>query len=116
MDLLLMLQELVAKLADAAAALEVAKRASYDEGFAAGVASVGGNPDVKFTQADLDAAVASAVAPLNEQIAALQAQVDGIPAVVADAIAAFKAELAQKYADQQVVESASETGFADLLK
>lgn len=119
MDLLQLLQDLIAnladlqaKLADAEASLAAAKQASFDEGFAAGVASVPVSGDLKFSQADLDAAVAAAVGPLNDQIAAMQAQLDGVPGQIADAVSALKAELAQKYADALV----DDIAFADLLK
>jgi len=121
MDLMTLIQNILSnveslkeQLADANAAIAIEKKASYDEGFAAGKVSVnpGGDPEVKFTQADIDAAVA----PLNEQLAALQTQVDNIPAQIDQAVVAFKADLAQKYADLQVIENQVETGFADLLK
>jgi len=64
-------------------------QSKYDEGFAAGVASVPPSSG-SFSQADVDAAVASA-------------------------IAALKQSLKDAYEAQQVVESASETGFKDLL-
>jgi len=61
--LLASLADLQAKLADASAALVIEKKLSYDEGFAAGVASVqAGDPAKVFTQADLDAAVLAGVA------------------------------------------------------
>lgn len=53
---------------DQDAAIGTAIGSGYDGGFSEGVASVPGNPDV-------DAAVAAAVGPLNDQIAALNAQV-----------------------------------------
>ena len=128
MDLLKVLQDMIANiqalqtaLADAEVAVAVEKQKSYDEGFAAGVASVpvddGATP---FSQADLDAAVSAAVEPLNAQIADLSAQLqaaqNGLPAQIADAVAALKMDLLAKYEAQQVAESHSETGFKDLLK
>lgn len=56
--------ELQAKLADANAAVDAEKKVSYDQGFAAGVASVPvvGDPSKVFSQEDLDKAVAAGVA------------------------------------------------------
>ena len=123
MDLLQLLQglmgsiaELQAKLQDAEAQLAIEKKASYDAGFADGVASVVVDPEKKFSQADLDKAVSDAVLPLQDQVAALQAQVDGLPSLVAEEVAKVKASLLASYEAQQVVENDSETGFKDLLK
>ncbi len=126
MDLALLLNglvasinELQAKLADANNAAQELANQKYEEGFAAGVASVPVSEKI-YTQAELDAAVQASVLPLQEQIVSLQAQVDGmqaqIDAKVAEAMALFKADLLAKYEAQQVVESDSETGFKDLLK
>lgn len=53
------------------------------------------NTQTGFTQADIDAAVLAAVAPLNDQVAALNAQVMAFPEqqtkAVLDAVAAAKA-------------------------
>ena len=123
MDLLQLLQglmgsiaELQAKLQDAESQLAIEKKASYDAGFADGVASVVVDPEKKFSQADLDKAVSDAVLPLQDQVAALQAQVDGLPSLVAEEVAKVKASLLASYEAQQVVENDSETGFKDLLK
>lgn len=86
MSLLDLLNGLVAQLADAQAAADALAKAKYDEGFAAGVASV----QTGFTQADIDAAVKAAVDPLNAQVALLQASVDGIPAQLEAAKVAVK--------------------------
>ena len=82
---------LQAQLVDA----QAAAKSQYDAGFAAGAASVPVTPpsDKIYSQADLDAAVAAAVAPLQAQVSALQAQVDALPQQIADAVAAAKAEL-----------------------
>lgn len=77
-DLNALLEDIKAKVTEA-----------YNQGVIDGKASVGGG----FTQADIDAAVAVAVAPLNEKVSALQAQVDAFPALIAEAVAAAKAEL-----------------------
>lgn len=92
------LQELLVQaaqaIADANAAAEQIAKEAYDKGFADGVASVvPGNPDLKYTQADLDKAVADAVGPLNEKIVALQAQVDGIPGQIDAAVAQAKVDI-----------------------
>lgn len=100
MDLLKLLQDLVSQLsalqtqlADVPAALEAAKKLSFDEGFAAGVASVPVSDKV-LSLAEAEAMVLMAVEPLQIQIAALQGQVDAIPQTVADAISALKKEIA----------------------
>jgi flagellar capping protein FliD len=77
------LSALQQQLADAQAAAQ----AQYDKGFADGKASVTGG----FTQADIDAAVKAAVDPLNEQIAAMQSQIDSIPAQIEVARTELKA-------------------------
>lgn len=110
------LSQLQAKLADADQAAQDLARSKYEQGFAAGVASVSiPVSDKIFSQAEVDAMVL----PLQESILSLQSQIDQmqaqIDAKVSQAVAAFKAELLAKYEAQQVVESASETGFKDLL-
>lgn len=50
----------------------------------------------QFSQADVDAAVQAAVAPLNEQVASLQAQVVAIPEQLHQAALAEDAMLAEK--------------------
>lgn len=56
--------DLQAKLVDANAAVDAEKKASFDQGFAAGVASVpvAGDPSKVFSQEDLDKAVVAGVA------------------------------------------------------
>lgn len=49
-----------------------------------------------FTQADIDAAVAAAVSPLNDQVAALQASVAAFPGQVHDAVLAEDVAVAAK--------------------
>ena len=96
MDLLKLLQDLLAsisvlqaQLADVPAALEAAKKASYDEGFAAGVASVPppASSDKIYSQAELDIMLE----PLKAKVAELQAQVDQIPSLVDAAVKDAKA-------------------------
>jgi uncharacterized small protein (DUF1192 family) len=114
--------ELQTALQDAQATADKLVKEAYDKGFADGVASVPpvGEDTTPFSQADIDAAVAAAVAPMNEQIVALQAEVEGLKAqieqVKSEAVAAFKAELLAKYEEMQVVESQLETGFGEMLK
>lgn len=130
MDLLALLQGLVAsvsalqaQLADAEAALAEAKKLSYDEGFAAGIASVGTGNDKIYSQAELDAQVAAAREGLQLQITDLQSQLDALKAevdskvatAVSEAVAALKAQLKAAYEAQQVAESEGETGFKGLL-
>lgn len=58
---------------DALAAQAVADGTLYDAGFADGVASItGGGVSAAQEQADIAAAVAAAVQPLNDQVAAMQ--------------------------------------------
>lgn len=124
MDLLALLQDVVLKLAQAEALLAAEKKASFDAGFAAGVASVSGGSDKIYSQEELDAAVAAALAPVKEELVLLKEEIAQLKAAfqaekdkaVADALVAFKAALAKEYADRQVVESELETGFAMLLK
>jgi hypothetical protein len=113
MDLLKMLQDLVAKLselqaqlADVPAALEAAKKLSYDEGFVAGVASV---PvvvpgDKIFSQAELDAKIAEVVAPLEKKVSDLELVVAGMDQKVLDAVMAAKADLLAKIKDLELKE------------
>jgi hypothetical protein len=100
----------------------------YSRGYADGVASVvnPGDPTRVFTQADLDNAVAGAKAAdqvvidgLNSSIAAMQIEIDGIPAKVALGVASgmdsAKAELLAAYDAAQVAETSVETGFREKL-
>lgn len=90
--LVIQLEALKLQIADAQGALEAEKKASYDQGFADGFASVeAGDPEKKFSQADLDQAVSAAIVSL-------------------------KADLKAQYEAQQVAESESETGFKGLLE
>lgn len=107
MDLVKLLQDLAtsiaaltSQLADAQAAADASAKMAYDKGFADGVASVPPVTDKIYSQAELDAAVAGAVQPLidqvamlNDQVAAMQGQIDQ---KVAEAVAALKADLLVK--------------------
>lgn len=103
--------ELSLKLVDMEASIKEAKDAAYEEGrlkgFEEGVASVPtpGGEDKLYTQADLDAKVAEAIAASEVKVGELEAQVAGH----ADAIAALKTEFKAIVADQKSVEDASES-------
>lgn len=123
MDLITLLNNLVAsiatlqlQLADAQAALDAEKKASYDKGFADGVASVNPSSDKIYSQAELDAKLAEALLPLQLKIEELEKKVTELEIAQDAKVNAFKAELLAKYEAQQVAESEGETGFKDLLK
>lgn len=128
MDIVKLLQDLSATitslqsaLADAQAAAESIAKEAYDKGFADGVASVPPVPTDKiYSQEDLDAAVKAAAEPLQARVAELEAQVADMPAAidakVAEAMAAFKADLLAKYEAQQADESAGESAIREMLK
>jgi len=103
MDLIQMLNELVAKiselqtkLVDAQKALDEQVKAAYDKGFADGVASVGIPADKIYSQEDLDNAVKLAVEPLNVKIMELEGVVAGFDAKLAEEIMKVKAEIKAK--------------------
>lgn len=80
MDIVALLNELIAKLQDAQAAIATEKKASFDEGFSAGVASVPVPVDgTPFGQADVDAAVMAALLATK---AAIKAKLDEVEALV----------------------------------
>ena len=125
MDLVQLLNSLVANIAalqaqlvDAQASADALAKQKYDEGFAAGVASVPVVPG-GFTQEQVDAAVLAAVEPLQKKVSDLEAKVAELEASVQPkidaAVAAYKADLLAKYEAQQVAESEGETGFKNLL-
>lgn len=74
---------------------EKGKKDGYDLGFADGKAS---NPEdtTPFNQADVDAKIAEAVKPLNDQIAALQSQIDELKALPSVDEAAVRADEREK--------------------
>lgn len=119
--LLQTIEELKSKAQDAETLVAVEKQASYDAGFAAGLASVA---EKIYTQADLDNAVVNAVGPLAEELAlvkseleALKVDVDGkIEIAKGEAVAMFKAELKAKYDEAQVKETELELAIGELLK
>lgn len=101
MDLVKLLNELVANIAalqaqlvDAQASADALAKAKYDEGFAAGVASVNTQTDKIYSQAELDAKIAEALAPLYQKINELELKVADLEASKAAEIAA--AVLAKK--------------------
>lgn len=81
---------------DALASQAAADETLYDTAFADGIASVstpgGISPDQE--KADIDAAVAAAVQPLNDQIAALQLSKDSEDALLAQVKASAQAVVA----------------------
>lgn len=124
---------LQSQLADTETAIAEAKKAAYDEGFAAGVASVPAG-DKLYSQEELDAAIAQAKVELEAingdlmvQLDGVKAQVVALEATVADltasietkvseAMAAFKADLLAKYQSAQAAEGEIEKTIEDLLK
>lgn len=113
----------------------------YERGYAEGKASVvlpsTGTGELLFTQEDMDRVSQTAkdektaelqpqiddlklqLAAAVEETAKIQLSLDEVKAAQAGAVdgalAAFKAELKAKYDEQQVAETAGETGFAGLL-
>lgn len=92
-------------------ALEIQE--SYDKGYTDGRAETG--TDVIYTQAEVDNAIAAAIAPLNTQIADQQSQIGDIPNQVAAAVSAKVSEIKAKLQSAQAEESAIEQAFADEL-
>ena len=124
MELLALLNDLIAKLADAQAALEAEKKLSYDAGFAAGVASMQVNSEKVYSQAELDAAVVvaveKAILPYQNEVELFRVQLEdlkaNLEAKVQAAVLVFKAELLAKYEAAQAAEAGAEEGFKELLK
>lgn len=82
------ISEMQSKLSDTQAALDQAVKEAYDKGFEDGKNSVEPEPSDKiYSQAELDAAVAGAVEPLNARIVELEAVVAGIDAKIAEEVA-----------------------------
>lgn len=130
---------IVTKVDNIPAAVEAGELAAYNEGVEAGKAMIQlpepTNPDNIYTQQQMNDAVnagkdevrSAEVAPLQLQLTEKQSAIDSLNAQITDlntklmaagpdAVTAFKAELKAKYAEQQVAESTSETGFASLLE
>ena len=108
---------------EAEAKLAQVAKEEFDKGFAAGVASVTGNGDKIYSQAELDAKVSEevmkAVEPVaaeleasKSQIMALTAELEalkaGLPVQLEEAKKAIKAEILAKYQAQQAAESEAE--------
>lgn len=122
MDIVALLQSLIAqladlqlKLADAQSALDAEKAASYQLGVNDGVAQKQGELDAK--QLELDAVKAELEElkknpPVESDKIYSQAEADQL---VVDAKAALKAELLQKYKEQQAVEAQGESEIEALL-
>lgn len=87
MDLVSLLNGLVAQLADAQKAADNLAKAKYDEGFAAGVASVPANDKI-YSQAEVDSMLAVAVGGIQAQLSAVSAELQALK----DTFAAFKAQ------------------------
>lgn len=90
---------------------------AYQKGFVDGVVSVPPIVSEKiYTQEELDAKIQEALLPLNEKVAALEAEIALVPEKIVAGVALIKAELLAKYEELQVAESAGEVGFLELLK
>lgn len=114
--------DLQAKLMDAQAALDLEKKASYEKGFADGVASVPVQPisDKIYSQAEFDAKLSEGLAALQMELDGVKAQFESlkgsVDAQIKSAVDAKLGELKAAYDAMQVIENQAETGFADLLK
>jgi uncharacterized protein YaiI (UPF0178 family) len=101
------------KIDEMVAASDAEVAASYEEGLAKG-GVVNGDGKI-FSNEEMNAEIL----PREEKIAALQSQLDAVPASIeqakADAVAAKLAELKAQYEAQQVAEASGETGFGALL-
>lgn len=96
-NLIAQISELQAKLVDAQKALDEQVKAAYDKGFADGVNSVQVPPSDKiYSQEDLDNAVKLAVEPLQIKITELEGVVAGFDAKLAEEIMKVKAEIKSK--------------------
>lgn len=96
-------------------------RLEFDKGFDAGVlqsGSASAATDKIFSLEEMNAELAprdAKIAELEATVASMQGQVSSIPQLVAEGVAAFKAELKAAYDAQQVAESQGETGFGAML-
>jgi hypothetical protein len=119
--LLQTIEELKSKAQDAESLVVVEKQASYDAGFAAGLASVA---EKIYTQADLDGAVALAVEPLTAELILIKGEFETLKMEVdskieiakGEAVAMFKAELKAKYDEAQATETELELAIGEMLK
>lgn len=98
--------EVETKLADAAVAADELAKAKFDEGFKAGIESVAAPTDKVYTQADLDAKIAEALAPVQAELEAVKAELAAVKAEVEAKIDAALAADAE--ADKAKVAQANE--------
>lgn len=104
-------------------AVEAYGQAKYDQGKADQAAQQGGTVITGFTQEQVDAKVAEAVAPLEAQVIAQRQELDGVQAridqavseAVQAALSAQKAEILSKIDAQQAAESASEQSLRESI-
>lgn len=114
--------DLQAKLMDAQAALDLEKKASYDLGFADGVASVPVQPisDKIYSQAEFDAKLAEGLSTMQLELDGVKAQFEAlkgsVDAQIKSAVDAKLGELKAAYDSMLVIENQAETGFGDMLK
>lgn len=109
------MEELLKLIESIKAAAQTEIEAAYAKGFADGKASI----DVPatpvgekiYSQEEFD----QLVEPMRSKLVELQAQVDAIPAKIAEEVSSFKASLLKQYEELQVIETQAETGFKDLL-
>jgi chromosome segregation ATPase len=113
-QLKILLGDAMSRAGDIDAKLEEFKKECYDAGFLEGVKSVAVDEKI-FSQKDLD----EKMAPLNEEIAKLKLEIEGVPAKIeaskVEALESFKAEFSAKYAEAQKAEGEVEKLFGDLL-
>lgn len=135
------INELQGKLQDSQKAAEELAKAEFDRGFGEGEISGDAkgyargfeegkasvecpipepvpvpNPDLKYTQEDLDNAVKNAVEPLQMRISELEMMVAEIPGKIEQAKNELKAEIRAKYEEAQGRENEAEVSFGDFLK
>lgn len=107
--------EVLAIGADAQALLDAAKLEGYNQAKAEvslPTPEVPVEPTVPATADEKD----QKIAELQQQMDELKMSIDAsIATATAQAVADFKAQLKAKYEEQQVAETATETGFGDLL-
>lgn len=123
--LMVRVEELKLSVADVQASIDSFEQAAYQRGYTDGVASVQNpnDPSRIYTQADLDSLtlglrdqVTAAQVAAQNHMAELESVKASIPAEVEKAIEAFKAQIAEAYANAQSAESAIEASVAELLK
>lgn len=80
---------------------------AYQKGFDDGVASVAIPVDKIYSEEELQAKIAEAVAPLQKKIEELETLVAGVDQKIAEAIAAFKTDLLVKVKEVDAIEDAA---------